>query len=49
MIAVAKESVNYWMEQLKNPESPWMLFYDKPLTKVVWLWRKDAQIIIQWT
>ncbi|GAB4404119.1 MAG: hypothetical protein Fur0028_16490 [Bacteroidales bacterium] len=46
-VAVAKESVNYWIEQLKNPQSPWKPFYDGPLAKAAWPWRADAKGAVQ--
>ena len=39
--------MNYWIEQLKNPQSPWKPFYDGPLAKAAWPWRADAKGAVQ--
>lgn len=46
-VAVAKESVNYWIEQLKNPQTPWKPFIDGDIKSFSWPWRKDAQGAVQ--
>lgn len=46
-VAVAKESVNYWIGQLNNPQTPWKPFISGNIKSFSWPWRADAQGAVQ--
>ena len=42
LASIAKYSVSYWMEQIKNDSSEWKSFIDGDLAKLKWPWKADA-------
>lgn len=41
-VSIAKYSVNYFIEQIKNDKSEWKNFINGDLAKFKWPWKKDA-------
>jgi len=42
LVSIAKYSVSYWMEQIKNEKSEWKNFIKEDFAKFKWPWKADA-------
>ena len=42
LVSIAKYSVSYWMEQIKNDKSEWKNFIKEDFAKFKWPWKADA-------
>lgn len=42
LVSIAKYSVDYWMQQIKNDKSEWKNFINEDFAKFKWPWKADA-------